>query len=108
MSGVQSVARAMAVLEELAQSGATGVNELARKLDLAPSTVQRLLGALSEVGVVEQDPSDRSYRSRCGSSSGVRHRCAGCGCASWPSLTCRNSPPKSARPSLSVSSTAHT
>ncbi|GAA3825026.1 IclR family transcriptional regulator [Streptomyces chiangmaiensis] len=52
----------MAVLEELAQSGATGVNELARKLDLAPSTVQRLLGALSEVGVVEQDPSDRSYR----------------------------------------------
>jgi IclR family acetate operon transcriptional repressor len=52
----------MAVLEKLALSGAAGVNELARELDLAPSTVQRLLGALSDAGVVEQDPADRSYR----------------------------------------------
>ncbi|WP_351236477.1 IclR family transcriptional regulator [Streptomyces sp. NPDC002133] len=62
MSGVQSVARAMAVLEKLSLSGTAGVNELARELELAPSTVQRLLGALSEAGVVEQDPADRSYR----------------------------------------------
>jgi IclR family acetate operon transcriptional repressor len=62
LSGVQSVTRALAVLERLALSGAAGVNELARELDLAPSTVQRLLGTLSDAGVVEQDPADRSYR----------------------------------------------
>lgn len=62
MTGVQSVARSMAVLERLATSGGAGVQELARELGLAPSTVQRLLGALVEVGVVEQSPDDRSYR----------------------------------------------
>jgi IclR family transcriptional regulator, KDG regulon repressor len=62
MSGVQSVARSMAVLERLALSGGAGVQELARDLGLAPSTVQRLVGALVEVGLVEQVPLDRSYR----------------------------------------------
>lgn len=62
MSGVQSVARSMAVLERLALSGSAGVQELARELGFAPSTVQRLLGALVDVGLVEQIPIDRSYR----------------------------------------------
>lgn len=62
MSGVQSVARSMAVLERLALSGGAGVQELAREVGLAPSTVQRLIGALVEVGLVEQVPLDRSYQ----------------------------------------------
>jgi IclR family KDG regulon transcriptional repressor len=62
MTGVQSVARSMAVLERLATTGGAGVQELARELALAPSTVQRLLGALVEVGLVEQSPTDRTYR----------------------------------------------
>jgi DNA-binding IclR family transcriptional regulator len=62
MTGVQSVARSLAVLERLSTMGAAGVQELARTLDLAPSTVQRLLGALVEAGVVEQSPADRTYR----------------------------------------------
>jgi IclR family acetate operon transcriptional repressor len=52
----------MAVLERLATTGGAGVQELARELALAPSTVQRLLGALVEVGLVEQNPTDRTYR----------------------------------------------
>ncbi|MGD9989915.1 IclR family transcriptional regulator [Pseudonocardia sp.] len=62
MTGVQSVARSLAVLERLATTGGAGVQELARALDLAPSTVQRLVGALVEAGIVEQSPTDRTYR----------------------------------------------
>jgi IclR family transcriptional regulator, acetate operon repressor len=62
MSEVQSVERTLAILERLAESGACGVQQLARELGLAPSTVQRLLGALVAAAVVEQDPADRSYR----------------------------------------------
>jgi DNA-binding IclR family transcriptional regulator len=62
MSEVQSVERTMAILQRLAESGACGVQQLARELGLAPSTVQRLIGALVVAGVVEQDPANRSYR----------------------------------------------
>jgi DNA-binding IclR family transcriptional regulator len=62
VSGVQSVARSIALLEQLATSGGAGVQELARAVGLAPSTVQRLLAALVEAGLVEQVPADRSYR----------------------------------------------
>lgn len=62
MSEVQSVERTLAILQRLAESGACGVQQLARELGLAPSTVQRLIGALVAAGVVEQDPANRSYR----------------------------------------------
>ncbi|QRP48551.1 IclR family transcriptional regulator [Amycolatopsis sp. FDAARGOS 1241] len=61
MSGVQSVARSMAVLERLA-AGSAGIHELSRDLRLAPSTVQRLIAALREADLVEQDETDRTYR----------------------------------------------
>lgn len=62
MSEVQSVGRTLAVLEQLAMSGGRGVQQLARDCGLAPSTVQRLIGALVAAGLVEQDPADRTYR----------------------------------------------
>ena len=62
VSEVQSVGRSLAVLERLAESGGCGVQQLARDCGLAPSTVQRLVGALVTAGLVEQDPADRTYR----------------------------------------------
>ncbi|MFI5706399.1 IclR family transcriptional regulator [Kribbella sp. NPDC051620] len=61
MSEVQSVQRALLILERLAESGTCGVQQLARDCELAPSTVQRLVGALVAAGLVEQD-SERTYR----------------------------------------------
>ncbi len=53
MSTVQSVERAVAVLQCLA-GGAAGVSEVAEHTDLPKSTVSRLLGTLIEIGAVEQ------------------------------------------------------
>ncbi|GAA1865151.1 IclR family transcriptional regulator [Pseudonocardia ailaonensis] len=52
--GVQSVDRAITVLEILARRGEAGVSEVATELDVHKSTAFRLLGALEERGLVEQ------------------------------------------------------
>ncbi|GAA4557660.1 IclR family transcriptional regulator [Pseudonocardia xishanensis] len=52
--GVQSVDRAITVLEILARRGEAGVSEVAAELDVHKSTAFRLLGALEERGLVEQ------------------------------------------------------
>ncbi|MFA7767509.1 IclR family transcriptional regulator [Streptomyces sp. NPDC048723] len=52
--GVQSVDRAISVLEILAQRGEAGVSEVAAELDVHKSTAFRLLGALEARGLVEQ------------------------------------------------------
>lgn len=47
----------MAILESLAGSdGGLGVNELARRIGVNPSTASRLLATLEEAGVVERSP----------------------------------------------------
>ena len=52
---VGSVARAMALLDALADSEhGLGVNELARRLAVNASTASRLLGTLQEAGLVER------------------------------------------------------
>ncbi len=59
-SGVQSIARAFAVLASL-EDGPRGVTEIADRAGLPKSTVARLLAALVREGAVEQRPDSR-YR----------------------------------------------
>ena len=61
MSGVQSIERAFALLRALAV-GASGVTDLADRVDLPKSTVSRLLSALEDEGVVEQVETGGEYR----------------------------------------------
>jgi DNA-binding IclR family transcriptional regulator len=52
---VGSVARALALLDALAE-GPAGVNALARRIGVNPSTASRLLATLERGGVVEREP----------------------------------------------------
>lgn len=62
VSGVQSVDRAVSVLEILAQRGEAGVSEVATEIDVHKSTAFRLLGALEARGLVEQTAERGKYR----------------------------------------------
>ena len=59
--GVQSVDRAITVLELIAEHGEAGVGELAAALAVHHSTALRLLGVLVEHGLVEQVGDRGSY-----------------------------------------------
>jgi DNA-binding IclR family transcriptional regulator len=55
--GVGSVARALALLDALAESDrGVGVNELARRIGVNPSTASRLLATLEQGRLVERSP----------------------------------------------------
>ena len=59
---VGSVARAIALLDALAESdGGARVGELARRIGVNPSTASRLLATLEAGGLVERSP-DGPYR----------------------------------------------
>ncbi len=60
--GVQSVDRAVSVLEILAQRGEAGVSEVAAEIDVHKSTAFRLLGALEARGLVDQTADRGKYR----------------------------------------------
>lgn len=60
--GVQSVDRAISVLEILAQQGEAGVSDVAAEIDVHKSTAFRLLGALESRGLVEQAGERGKYR----------------------------------------------
>ena len=60
LSSVRNAARLLKVF--LSREGSIGVSELARRLDLAKSTVHRLLTTLAAEGLIEQDPSTGGYR----------------------------------------------
>ncbi|KMS67607.1 IclR family transcriptional regulator [Streptomyces viridochromogenes] len=62
VGGVQSVDRAVSVLEILAQRGEAGVSEVATEIDVHKSTAFRLLGALEARGLVEQTAERGKYR----------------------------------------------
>ncbi|MEU6912582.1 IclR family transcriptional regulator [Streptomyces olindensis] len=62
VSGVQSVDRAVSVLEILARRGEAGVSEVAAEIDVHKSTAFRLLGALEARGLVEQTAERGKYR----------------------------------------------
>jgi DNA-binding IclR family transcriptional regulator len=60
---VESVARAVAILEELAAARSElGTNDLARRTGINVSTVSRLLATLADGGLVEHVPSTGRYR----------------------------------------------
>lgn len=60
--GVGSVARAAALLDALADADAgLGVSELARRIEVNPSTASRLLATLQDAGLVAREPGG-SYR----------------------------------------------
>lgn len=60
---VQSLERALSILEVMAQNGApVTVTDLSEKVGLKISTVHRLLTTLGHRGYVEQDPDSSKYR----------------------------------------------
>ncbi|MBP2703052.1 IclR family transcriptional regulator [Microbispora sp. RL4-1S] len=60
--GVQSVDRAVTILEILSRQGEAGVSEIALELGVHKSTAFRLLGALETRGLVEQAEERGKYR----------------------------------------------
>src|SRR5215213_8267737 len=58
---VGSVARALALLDALAEAPA-GVNALARRIGVNPSSASRLLATLEGGGLVEREPAGGPYR----------------------------------------------
>ena len=61
-SGVQSVDRALRILEILARSGESGVTEIAAALEVHKSTAFRLVATLEQHGLVEQVEGRGKYR----------------------------------------------
>ncbi|WP_422747278.1 IclR family transcriptional regulator [Mycobacterium sp. WMMD1722] len=61
-AAVQSVDRALLVLEILARAGQAGVTEIAAELDVHKSTASRLIAALESRGFVEQISGRGKYR----------------------------------------------
>jgi DNA-binding IclR family transcriptional regulator len=61
-TGVQSVDRAISVLEILARQGEAGVSEVAAEIEVHKSTAFRLLNALETRGLVEQAEDRGKYR----------------------------------------------
>src|SRR5579875_4191276 len=59
--GVQSLARAFAILEAMADAGGEiGLSQLATAAQLPPATIHRLVRTLVDLGYVRQEPS-RQY-----------------------------------------------
>jgi DNA-binding IclR family transcriptional regulator len=59
---VQSVDRAVSVMEFLSHRGWSGVTEVSRELDIHKSTAYRLLTTLRDRGLVEQDAATEKYK----------------------------------------------
>jgi DNA-binding IclR family transcriptional regulator len=59
---VQSVDRAITVMEFLSRRGWSGVTEVANELEIHKSTAYRLLTTLRDRGLVEQDSATEKYR----------------------------------------------
>lgn len=90
--GVQSVDRALAVLEILARIGQTGVTDIAEEMGIHKSTASRLLGSLVSREMVHQNSDRGKYE------LGFRHPAAGqlhlrrCG-GVWPPTEKNSAPP---------------
>jgi IclR family transcriptional regulator, acetate operon repressor len=58
-TGTQSVRNALRIVEQVSIDGAVGVSDLARRLELPKSTVQRALATLGSAGWLRQDAQSR-------------------------------------------------
>lgn len=58
----QSVARAVDILQLLSDNGSLGVREIARRMELSPTIVHRLVSTLASTGLAEQAPDTQKYR----------------------------------------------
>ena len=58
----QSVARAIDILELLAANGTLGVRDIARRMELSPTIVHRLISTLASAGYAEQSADTQKYR----------------------------------------------
>jgi len=62
-AGSQSLERGLDILETIeAESGDIGVREMARRLELSPTIVQRLVTSLAMRGYIEKNPETARYR----------------------------------------------
>jgi DNA-binding IclR family transcriptional regulator len=59
---IQSVGRALTILELLADEREMGVTELGRRLGVHKATASRMVATLGEHGLVERDPATDRYR----------------------------------------------
>lgn len=59
---IGAAARAIAVLDALAEGGELGTNEIARRTGMTPSTASRQLGTLAAAGLVERAAGSGRYR----------------------------------------------
>lgn len=59
---IGAAARAIAVLDALAEGGELGTNEIARRTGMTPSTASRQLGTLAAAGLVERAAASGRYR----------------------------------------------
>jgi DNA-binding IclR family transcriptional regulator len=59
---VQSVDRALSIMEILARDGWSSVTDIARELDVHKSTVFRLVATMQRRGIVEQHAASQKYR----------------------------------------------
>ena len=63
MRATEAATRVVTVLDLLGESpDGVGVQELARRLEVHPSTASRLLATLGGSGIVEREPSSKRYR----------------------------------------------
>lgn len=66
MKPATTVTKVCRILEEFRDRPALGVSDLARRTDLLPSDVHRILISLQHCGYIEQDARTKTYRLGCG------------------------------------------
>ena len=61
-TGTQAIERAMSILRSFDDAPELGIVDLAHRLDLSPSTTHRIVRALVEARLLDQDPRTERYR----------------------------------------------
>jgi IclR family acetate operon transcriptional repressor len=66
MKPATTITKVCRVLEEFRSRPSMGVSDLARRTDLLPSDVHRILTSLQYCGYIDQDPETKRHRLGCG------------------------------------------
>ena len=66
MKPATTITKVCRVLEEFRSRPSMGVSDLARRTNLLPSDVHRILTSLQSCGYIDQDPETKRYRLGCG------------------------------------------